>query len=97
MTWDAMLFESLKYFMVACGIILGCCSFKLARKLRKRKFDFNWLIWSLSFFGFYWAGYYLRSILDISINLHQVWVRTPLLLTLGVVTAGIIALLRRIK
>ena len=93
---DAMLIpEILKYFLVAVGFSIGFVYARLAKIYWKQPCGLSKL--GISIAGFYWAFYYVRSILDISIPLHQIWVRSPLLWTLAFVLAMGILSLRRLE
>lgn len=85
--------ELLKYLVAACGLGIGIIYMKLA--IRYKRYTCAIPKWILSFLGFYWCGYYVRSILDVGISSHQVWVRSPLFVTLAAILfMGILSLWR---
>lgn len=95
-------FEGMKYGIVMFGLLLAAAEFlKSIRLLRlKRKFphintSYVWVKVLIGLMGLYWAGYYIRSLLNIGIQAHQVWVRGPLMLTLAAFACAAILSLRR--
>lgn len=89
---DSIILELLKYFMVIFGFSIVIIYARLAKIYRK---EACFLVkCGISILGFYWAGYYLKSILDIAIGpTHQIFVRVPLVVTLvGIFAMGILSL-----
>ena len=80
-----IVFEWVKYLMIVAGVWVGVVWMIDFIGKRRRKFgkEWSWEYLILSICGFYWAVYYMRSSLGIVIgSTHQIWVRSPLLVTL---------------
>ena len=89
-----IILEIMKYFIVVVALIMAYAEIRQALKLKGS--GYAWVKWCLGGAGIYWAVYYIRSILDLNLGpVHQIWVRSPLLLTLAFVAAGAILSLRR--
>ncbi len=85
--------EFLKYLVAGAGLGIGIIYTKLA--IRYKGFICAYPKWVLAILGFYWCGYYIRSILNIGISSHQIWVRSPLFVTLAAILfMGILSLWR---
>jgi hypothetical protein len=65
--------------------------------LQKPRKEYDWLKFGLGILAIYWAFYYTQSAFFRFIEMnHQVWVRTPILLTGAFVAGcGIYTLMRR--
>lgn len=85
----------MKYFIVAAALIMAYAEVMQALKYRRE--PWSWVKWALGIMALYWAFYYLQSILGGIISSHQIWVRSPLLLTISLVGANAIMSLRRVK
>ena len=89
-------YDLMKVVIICVGFQLGVCSLKLAKKL-------SWSRTKLSyaFVGFYWAAYYLFSVIrdytDITFYNHQVFVRSGILITVTVLLASVLGTFRRLK
>ena len=92
---NSVVLNLMKYCIVAVALVLAYVETR--RAISMRGTGYGWIFWSLSFIGVYWAFYYTQSILGGLIPAHQVWVRSPLLITLALVAAGAIMSLRNIK
>ena len=89
-----IILEIMKYFIVIVSLIMAYAEMKQARRLKGS--GYAWVKWCLGVAGLYWAVYYTRSIISLNLGpTHQIWVRSPLLLTLAFVAAGAILSLRR--
>jgi hypothetical protein len=89
------LFEAMKWILIIVWLIASVTQIWGALQKPHKKYD--WIKFCLGLVSAYWAFYYAQSSFFrfITIN-HQVWVRTPLMLTGGVVAAcGIYTLMRR--
>lgn len=93
---DTIVFESLKYLLILVGLGVAIVYFILARKYKGQVCaPFKM---AAAFVGLYWAFYYTQSVVFGGIfSHHQVWVRSPLLITLGVFLAMGILSLRRLE
>lgn len=86
----------MKYLIVAIALLMAYAEIRQA--IRMKGVYGHWVKWGLGLMGLYWAFYYTRSIIGIELGMtHQIWVRSPLLLTLALVAAGATISLRRIK
>jgi len=105
---DTSLFEGMKYGIVFFSFIMAYAEIRQAIELSKKKkeellvlrksnINYIWVKWGLGIMGAYWSLYYTRSILDISISVHQVWVRGPLFITIALVASGALMSLRRVR
>ena len=83
----------LKYCIVACGLLMAYAEVRQA--IRLKGVSYAWVKWGLGLMGIYWSFYYFMSIIGKPLASHQVWVRSPLLLTLALVSAGAIMSLKR--
>lgn len=84
----------MKFAIVAVALLMAYAEIRQA--LRLKGSGYAWVKWCLGIMGLYWAVYYLRSIIGFELGItHQIWVRSPLLLTLAFVAAGAILSLRR--
>lgn len=97
-------FESMKYGIVIWSIILAYAeiskSIRLIRYSKKNPLlkvnvGYVWIKMAIGFCGIYWTFYYTRSILNVGIPAHQVWVRGPLMLTIALFACGALMSLRR--
>lgn len=62
---------------------------ELMEAYRLRRAGYLWIKIGFAIMVLYWAGYYLRSALGISIGAgHQIWVRAPLLITVMLIGAS---------
>jgi hypothetical protein len=93
MASDNLILEIMKYGIVAVGLLVAYAELRQARMLIHT--NYGWTKYGLGIMGLYWSAYYLRSILDIGIASHQIFVRGPLLLTLALIASGAIMSLRR--
>lgn len=90
---DIWMLELLKYLIAISGLGIGIVYLKLAIKYKGLICAYP--KWIISLLGFYWCGYYIRSILNIGVTGHQIWVRSPLFVTLAAVLfMGILSLWR---
>lgn len=91
--------EALKYGIVIVFVIGGIAEIKIARL--KHGTDYAWIKFGLGIILFYWAGYYLfsiiRSLLGISLTTHQIFVRAGIFMTGVFITAGALKSLVYIK
>lgn len=89
--------DVIKYLIVISSLIMAYA--EIAQAVRLKGTSYAWIKWALGVMGLYWAGYYIRSILELQIGTtHQIWVRAPLLLTISFVASGaIMSLKRRVK
>lgn len=85
----------MKYCIVAVSLLMAYAEIRQA--IRMKGVYGHWVKWALGLMGVYWAFYYTQSILGGLLSSHQIWVRSPLLLTLALVAAGATISLRRIK
>lgn len=91
---DSIVLEVLRYFIVAVGLLM--CYVEVRQALRLKHVNYAWVKWGLGVMGLYWAFYYLINIIESQLFVgHQIWVRSPLLLTLSLITAGEILSLKR--
>ena len=78
------LYELEKYAIVIVGLVMAYAEFAQYFKHRK-----SWIKLALGFMGLYWAGYYAysiyRTMFDISLSTHHVFVRSGILLTVALV------------
>ena len=105
---DILSLEGMKYAIVFFSLIMAYAEIRQAIELSKKRrqelivlkksnINYIWIKWGLGIMGFYWAGYYIRSILDISIFVHQVFVRGGILVTIALVASGALMSLRRVR
>ena len=100
---NSVWFEGMKYGIVFFGLLLAYAEIAKSIKLLRlnKKFPkltnvtYVWLKFFMGLCGLYWAIYYIRSILDIGLQAHQVWVRGPLMLTIAIFACGALMSLRR--
>lgn len=85
----------MKYCIVAVSLLMAYAEIRQA--IRMKGVYGRWVKWALGLMGIYWAFYYTQSIFGGLLASHQIWVRSPLLLTLALVAAGATISLRRIK
>ena len=85
----------MKACIVAVSLILTYAEIRQAIRLKGS--GYAWIKWALGILGIYWAFYYTQSLVIPGgiLNGHQIYVRSPLLLTLAFVAAGAIFSLRR--
>jgi len=89
----ALVPEMFKYLLVLAGLSLGVVYTILA--IRYKGYACEIPKWVIAICGFYWAFYYLQSILGGILAAHQIWVRSPLFITLiAVLLMGILSLWR---
>lgn len=88
--------EFLKIPIVIVSLILAVVHVMLAIKYKGQPCE--WTKWGIAIMGLYWAFYYAQSLLYGGIfQGHQIWVRSPILITLSIMTAMGILSLRRIN
>lgn len=89
-------FEMQKYFMIVVWLIAGIS--QLMGAFRKPWREYSWIKVGFGIISIYWLFYYFQSafVHVIEIN-HQVWVRTPLLVTGSFVAAAGLYTLLRVK
>jgi hypothetical protein len=108
MSIDTGLSEGMKYGIVLFSFLMAYAEIKQAiylSKIRKQEIllskksniNYIWVKWGLGIIGVYWAAYYIRSILGISVPLHQVFVRGAIFVTVALVASGALMSLRRVK
>ena len=85
----------MKYLIVAASLLMAYAEFRQAISLKGK--PYAWAKWALGAMGIYWAFYYVQSILGGLITSHQIWVRSPLLLTISLIAAGALMSVRRMK
>jgi hypothetical protein len=86
-----IILEVFKYLMVLAGLALGVVYGILT--YRYRKFTCAIPKGVISFIGFYWVFYYMQSIFGGILPAHQIWVRSPLFVTLmAMLFMGILSL-----
>lgn len=70
-----------------------------ARLLRKRSMPGMWIHLGAGVMGIYWCLYYLRSWSGLfePFNMHQVYIRGPLMITLAIFAAAGAYAIRRLK
>jgi hypothetical protein len=94
---DSAALELLKYPIVLVGLTMAIVHIKLA--IKYKGMPCAWTKWGIALMGIYWAFYYMQSIVIKGgiFSGHQVWVRSPILVTLALVTAMGILSLRRLE
>jgi len=85
----------LKYAIVAIALMTAFIYIKLAIIYKGQ--PCAWTKWGIAFIGLYWAFYYTQSIIGSFMLGHQIWVRSPLLITLALFTAMGILSLRKLE
>lgn len=90
---SSLVLNVMKYFIAAVGLLMAYAEMRQA--LRLKNVPYAWVKWGLGIMGIYWAFYYTMSIVGSPLASHQIWVRSPLLLTLSLITAGAILSLKR--
>jgi len=89
----------MKYIIAVAGIVVAFVWYLVARKFRHSEYIV--VFWLVFVVGLYWSLYYswsiIRTILDIPFLGHQIWVRAPILLTLGILIGLGIARLKEIR
>ena len=89
-----LILNVMKFLIIIASLVMAYAEIRQAVRLRGS--GYAWVKWALGVMGLYWAFYYTRSIIGVDIGLtHQIWVRSPLLLTISFVAAGAILSLRR--
>lgn len=96
-------FEGMKYGIVLWSALLAYAEIAKSIKLiqqnknypKKFHVGYVWIKMAIGLCGVYWIFYYMRSILNIGIQAHQVWVRGPLMLTIALFACGALMSLRR--
>ncbi len=82
-----------KYLILVVGLAVGAVYSILTFKYRGQACSYPKGV--IAFIGFYWALYYLQSILGGVLSAHQIWVRSPLFVTLSAILfMGILSLVR---
>lgn len=96
MDLEGILFLNImKYLMVVAGLFMFVIYSILARRYKGQICaPIKWIIAGL---GLYWAFYYFQSILGGLLPAHQIWVRSPLFVTLTAFTAMGILSLRKLE
>ena len=69
-----------KYLIAITGIAIGILYTILAIRYRGQACAIP--KWVIAIMGFYWSFYYIQSILGGILASHQIWVRSPLFVTL---------------
>jgi hypothetical protein len=89
------MFEVMKWIIIVVWLIASVT--QILGALQRPHKEYDWIKFGLGFISAYWAFYYTQSAFFRFIELnHQVWVRTPLMLTGGLIAAcGIYTLMRR--
>ena len=85
----------MKYLIVAASLVM--CYAEIMQAVKYRHQPWSWVKWALGGMALYWAFYYTQSILGGLLSSHQIWVRSPLLLTISLVAANAIMSLRRVR
>lgn len=89
-------FDLEKVAIIVVALFMSYAEIKQGLRYRKR-----WIKFSLGFMGFYWAGYYiyslLRGVYGWSFPEHQIFVRSGILLTLSLVASSAWTTLRELK
>jgi len=93
---SSVILNMMKFAIVAVALLMAYAEIRQAIKIKGC--GYAWVKWWLGVMGIYWAAYYTRSLFGVDLGMtHQVWVRSPILLTLSLVAAGAIMSLRRNK
>ena len=87
--------ELAKYLVVAFGLAGFIGEVYITWRLRKK--GYAWLFWSMGVVLLFWAAYYIDSLFFTHVNMHQTWVRSGILLTIGLIDAGILNTIRRLR
>lgn len=92
------IFEIMKYAIIAGGAYATMTQFWQSYREYRRKFASAWVHLVLGILSLYWTAYYLRSALDFEpFQLHQAYVRAPLLATIVFIGIAGAYGVRRIK
>lgn len=84
-----------KYLIAIVGLLIGLVYSKLFLIYRGQSCSIPKFV--LAFLGFYWCFYYAQSILVVGgiFQAHQIWVRSPLFVTLtAILFMGLLSLWR---
>jgi hypothetical protein len=91
-----ILYEIEKGIIVIVGLLMAYAEFSQAIRYRR-----SWVKWGLGVMGVYWAAYYtysfIRSIYGSRLEMHQIFVRSGILVTIALVTSGALMTLRELK
>lgn len=90
---SSVIMQILKYIIAGAGLVTCVVYASLAR--RHKGTPIAIIDWMIAGIGLYWAFYYVQSILGGLVTPHQVWVRSPLLVTLALFIAKGLTNLRR--
>ena len=89
-------YEFEKYVIVCVSLFMAYAEFAQYARYRR-----SWSKLALGFMGLYWAGYYaysiIRSVLDLRLPSHQIFVRSGILLTVSFVGANAMLTLKALK
>jgi hypothetical protein len=81
------MYELEKYAILVVALLMAYAEFAQYFKHRK-----SWIKFALGLMALYWAVYYsysiYRALFNVSLNLHQIFVRSGILLTLALVAAN---------
>lgn len=93
------LFELMKGGVALFAGLMAYTQIGQARLLHKRGMPGMWIHLFAGVLGIYWCLYYLRSWSNLfePFNMHQVYIRGPLMLTLAVYAAAGAYAMRRLK
>lgn len=82
-------FGLMKWALVLACLYAVFWEFMEAKRLSKYPKSYVWIKLSFMAVCLYWAFYYLRSALGLTIgSMHQIWVRAPLLITIMLIGAS---------
>lgn len=91
-----ILYEIEKGIIVIVALLMAYAEFRQAMRYRR-----SWVKWGLGFMGVYWAVYYtysfVRSIMGIRLEAHQIFVRSGILVTIALVASGAFLTLRELE
>ena len=90
-----LILNIMKYIIASAGLVVALVWWLVTRKFRQSAYKV--LFWMVFCIGIYWAFYYVQSILGGFVVPHQIWVRAPILLSLGLFIGLGIALLKEMK
>lgn len=82
---SVIILQLIKYFIAAVGL-LGAV-FQTMRAIKLKGSGREWITWGFAFIQFYWAFYYIQSLLGGIVMGHQIWVRIGIFVACSLITS----------